>query len=368
MTKVYISSTYEDLSKHREAVSKALRKIRYDVVRMEEYAARDQRTRAACEDDVAECDIYIGIFAWRYGHIPDDDNELRRSITELEYRKAFGEKACLVFLLSDETPWAPNLCDAHTGQGDHGERIRHLREDLKKYCAGYFSSPEDLATEVIAAVVRHEATKRVQRLDVLDEIKESVELGPSYLSNIQTKIVEVQDAEMVEISLGPTPWWTTRLHLVAALASDFTRIRQFVFLNGDGHYITMASPAEVRRALGQSFPELERAYLEIRAAAQPKSSIDQIVMMYPDQILRTFGGRPEREVKSDISRLMLSRDLGIEPSAETVERRDQRRSVQREILRRATPFVALLNEGRLESVIDRVQMASKIAVQALEEG
>jgi hypothetical protein len=79
MTKVYISSTTKDLLEYRTAVAQALRKIRCDVVSMEESVARHRRTRAACEADVGECDIYVGIFAWRYGTIPDDDNEARTS-------------------------------------------------------------------------------------------------------------------------------------------------------------------------------------------------------------------------------------------------------------------------------------------------
>jgi Domain of unknown function (DUF4062) len=372
MKKVYISSTYKDLIEYRKAAYEALRKIRYNVVCMEDYVARDDRALAACEADVEACDIYVGIFAWRYGHIPnDDDNKALRSITELEYRKASGKKTCLVFLLSDEAPWPSTLRDAETDEEDRGECIRKLRAELKERCAGYFSTPAELATEVMAAVYQHESTRRVQRLDVLEEVRESTELGPSYLPNIQKKIMEAQDDEIVEISLGPTPWWTTRLHLVAAVASDFTRIRQFVFLGGDGRYLLMASPVEVRRALTWRFPQLEQAYLGSRSAASPGGAapeIDQIVMMYQEEIFRAFGNRDEQDVKEDVSPVMLLRDFGIEPSAEPIERSPERPSLLRwEILRRDTPFVALLEEGRLVRVIDRVQMASKIAILELEE-
>lgn len=373
MKKVYISSTYKDLLDYRKAASEALRKIRYDVIRMEEYVARDQHTRAACEADVAACDIYVGIFAWRYGHIPEHDNEARRSITELEYRKASGEKTCLVFLLSDDAPWPSTMRDAETGEGDSGERIRKLRAELKERCAGYFSTPDNLATEVIAAVYQHESTRRVHQLSVIDEIKEFVELGASYLPNIQQKIAEARDAEIVEISLGPTPWWTTRLHLVAALATDFTRIRQFVFLDAEGRYVSMAAPIEVRRALTSRVPQLERAYLESRLGAlpgdtAPMQEIDQIVMMYPEKVFRAFGDRPEQDVKQDISPVMLCRDFGMQASAEVMERSVGPRALNHwEVIRRKTPFVVLLDQGRLVSVIDRVQMASKIAVQSLQE-
>lgn len=370
MKKVYISSTYTDLIEHRRAAAEALRKIRYEVVRMEEYVARDQRTRAACEADVAGCDLYVGIFAWRYGHVPEDDNAERKSITELEYRKASGDKTCLVFLLSDDAPWPSTLRDAETGEGDRGERIRQLRAELKGRCAGYFSTPAELAAELLAAVHQHESTRRVHRLEVLDELKEGFALGPSYLPNIEQKISEARDAEIVEISLGPAPWWTTRLHLVSALASDFTGIRQFVFLDGEGRYLTMASPLEIRRALTRRLPQLELAYLESRAAAASMGGarvreINGIVMAYPGKIFQAFGNRQEQHAKEDISPVMLRRDLGIEPSAEEVERAGG--SPQHgEILRRKTPFVVLVEKGRLVSVIDRVQLASEIAVRALE--
>ena len=237
------------------------------------------------------------------------------------------------------------------------------------YSAAYFSSPQELALQVLAAVHQDESTKRVERLNVLDEIKDSIDLGPSFLPNIQTKIVEAADAEIVEISLGPTPWWTTRLHLVAALASDFTKIRQFVFLDAGGNYLLMAAPVEVRRALTRRSPFLERAYLASRPDMQvggAAAEIDHIVMMYSQQVF-TLTNHPEREVKEDVSPLMLKRELGIEPAAEEVDQSGPLLLQHREILRRKTPYVVLLAKGKLVSVIDRLQMASKIAVQSLEE-
>ena len=70
---------------------------------MEDYVAAEKRPLAKCVEDVAEADIYIGVFAWRYGYIPKEDNPESLSITELEYRAA-GEhrKERLIFLLRDD--------------------------------------------------------------------------------------------------------------------------------------------------------------------------------------------------------------------------------------------------------------------------
>src|SRR4051794_29606584 len=114
----------------------------------------------------------------------------------------------------------------------------------------------------MAAVVQNESTRRVERLGVLETIKESYSLGPSNLHSIRHQIVEARESDIVEIRLGPTPWWTTRLHLASALACDFTQIKQFLFVDDKSQFVTMASPSEIRRVLSRRYPGLERAYLE----------------------------------------------------------------------------------------------------------
>src|SRR5215471_16254977 len=131
--RIYISSTFSDLKDYREAVIQSLWQLDHNVAAMEKYTAADQRPLDKCLEDVAACDVYIGIFAWRYGYIPEKDNPEQKSITELEYRKA-GEtkKERLIFLLAQEAKWTPGLMDAVTGENNRGERITTLREELQK--------------------------------------------------------------------------------------------------------------------------------------------------------------------------------------------------------------------------------------------
>jgi hypothetical protein len=57
---------------------------------MEAYTAVDDRPLDLCLRDVANSDIYVGLYAWRYGYEPpaDHGNPHGKSITELEYRHA----------------------------------------------------------------------------------------------------------------------------------------------------------------------------------------------------------------------------------------------------------------------------------------
>jgi tetratricopeptide (TPR) repeat protein len=154
MARIYISATYGDLKAHREKVYRVLRQLGHDVVAMEDYVATDQRPLAKCLEDVAACDLYVGIFAHRYGYIPQQENPEGRSITELEYRHAQAEgKPCLVFLLDLATPWTPTWMDAFTGDSDQGARIRALREELgRDRLVSFFSTADELAQQVGVAV------------------------------------------------------------------------------------------------------------------------------------------------------------------------------------------------------------------------
>jgi hypothetical protein len=143
----------------REAVYGALRKLRHDVVAMEDYVAADERPLDRCLADVATCDLYMRIFAWRYGYVPFEDNPEEKSITELEYRCAREKgKICMVFLLHPKVAqWTPSSMDAVTGENEGGKRIRELRDELaRESMVAFFKTPEGLATEVAVAVSRWE--------------------------------------------------------------------------------------------------------------------------------------------------------------------------------------------------------------------
>jgi tetratricopeptide (TPR) repeat protein len=156
VARIYVSSTYADLAQHREQVYRALRELGHDVLAMEDYVAADQRPLAKCLADVASCDLYVGIFAHRYGHVPGQDNPEGRSITELEYRHAEAHGIPrLVFLLDLAVPWLPSWMDTFTGDGEQGARIRALREELgRERLASFFTTAEELARKVGAAVTR----------------------------------------------------------------------------------------------------------------------------------------------------------------------------------------------------------------------
>lgn len=146
MQRIYISSTYEDLAKEREAVYHTLRKFGLDVIAMEDYVASDSRPIEKCLNDLKSCDVYIGIIAWRYGFIPHEEN---KSITELEYRTALEfEKTCLLFLLDENAPWPRIKMDKDLSE------IEKFRTDLQNNkTISFFLDSSDLCAKISTAML-----------------------------------------------------------------------------------------------------------------------------------------------------------------------------------------------------------------------
>src|SRR5689334_9145560 len=80
-----VSSTVLDLPAHRREIREAC--LRQDVfpLMMESLPASDSDAVRVSTDMVDRADIYIGVFAYRYGHIPRGH---KISITEMEYDRA----------------------------------------------------------------------------------------------------------------------------------------------------------------------------------------------------------------------------------------------------------------------------------------
>jgi len=122
----------------------------HDVVAMEDYVATDRRPLQKCLDDVGSSDIYVGIFAWRYGFIPQENNPDQKSITELEYRHACKQEIpTLIFILDRAASWSMEYVD----RGEESQKIDSLRAELtNSRTVSFFKDCENLATLVSNAV------------------------------------------------------------------------------------------------------------------------------------------------------------------------------------------------------------------------
>ncbi|MGD0652621.1 MAG: DUF4062 domain-containing protein, partial [Verrucomicrobiia bacterium] len=143
-----ISSTAIDLPEHRREVFDACLCEGVFPIGVESLPARDADAIRVSLEMVGRADIYIGIFAWRYGHIPKGHNI---SITEMEFNDAVKRKIpILVFISHKDHPLTIDMVET---KNSARKKLKKLRE---RACEGRgrreFKSPVELRAEVIHAL------------------------------------------------------------------------------------------------------------------------------------------------------------------------------------------------------------------------
>src|SRR5215475_9784700 len=142
---VFVGSTFADLQLYRRAVRDALAQLEAIVRGMEHFGSRPGRPVDECLRVVGSCQVYLGLFAMRYGSIPDGYD---RSMTHLEYDEAQRlELPSLIYIIDEENQ--PILAkNVETGPG--AEKLRELKEQLKKrHVVSFFTTPDDLRARIL---------------------------------------------------------------------------------------------------------------------------------------------------------------------------------------------------------------------------
>lgn len=175
--KIFISSTYEDLAKEREAIQRKLFRLKNTIpIDMKYFGSRPDNPVETCIKELSESDVYIGIFAHRYGSIVLNNNI---SWTELEYNKAKElKKPILIYLteISEE-----NTISKFVENDDNlFKKLIEFKNRLKKEeTISFFNTPEELAGNVIADLFN----LFLHQIGVLDQIL-SDELLQNYLLSV----------------------------------------------------------------------------------------------------------------------------------------------------------------------------------------
>jgi HAD superfamily phosphoserine phosphatase-like hydrolase len=146
--RVFISSTVRDLEAHRAAVIKKVEKMGATVVAMEQFGARDARPKAECLRIIREeTDVFVGIYAHRYGFIPDGDE---KSVTQQEYEQALvAKKPTLAYIVDSKADWPKDQVEDGVGGDKLAVFLQQVKEDR---IVERFTTPDDLAGSVVAGL------------------------------------------------------------------------------------------------------------------------------------------------------------------------------------------------------------------------
>lgn len=383
--RIYLSSTYIDLVEHRAAVARLLRQMGHEVIGMEEYVAEGSRPLDRCLADVDAADLYVGIFAWRYGFVPSAKppvatgrgrsagpgtgaTPLRSSITESEFRRAAGKRP-LVFLLDPKANWPLQYIDAISGTAEDAAAIQRLRNELSAdWLAGHFSTPEDLARQVSAAVYRREVSDRLGSISAAPGLTESLMAGgpilDSTLASLQQSLVQSPELRVLTLDLrNGNYWWSTRLFFLAAVAGEVAGTRLLIFTQRGEHYLGAATTATVRDRLAAMSPPL-RDFLD-RCRQQPLAgldlgrALDQRASLWNATVTPATEDAERSFVNARDLRRWLGDDLlenSVTQDGETVSN-----GLLRAIMDWPHPFVPITQNGQLRKVVARASVADNLA-------
>lgn len=145
--RVFVSSTIDDLQKHRDQVRDAIEYCEHLPIMAERFSPSGETPVDLCLRKVEEADVYVGIYAYRYGYCPDRTI----SITEMEFNKAREMRIpILCFLIDEGFDWT-NEVEAEPGKG----KLANFKEKINQgYYRKTFTTPEDLALNVTHALTQ----------------------------------------------------------------------------------------------------------------------------------------------------------------------------------------------------------------------
>lgn len=217
-------------------------------------------------------------------------------------------------------------------------------------------------------------------VELASEIQDLQASVPLALIEALGNAVANSDFKLVEINLRSAPyWWSTRLYLLAALAQEYTQIDRFVFVEHDGArvFVGTSAPATLRKALRRKFPDLERVFRQVQqslpASLDTLSEIQNIIHQWSMQPLFSVeeSGRlaPEAEIKKLTTSASLREWLQSALETESRPWSGERPSdaLYARILSSSIPYVPLVNGQRLEKVVNRADLATRLAMSLLSQ-
>ncbi|NIM12217.1 MAG: DUF4062 domain-containing protein [Candidatus Aminicenantes bacterium] len=166
--KVFISSTYEDLKEYRERAIEVVNRYACQPVAMEFFMSQPQEPTEVCKEKIEECDIFVGIYAHRYGFVPKGQT---KSITEQEYELAKKSgKDCLCFIVDKDHSWKPAFIEFEKRK----ELEVFLKDVREQNIVSTFTSTSDfeikLSTSLGKLMAKQKAEKERKKEKPIPEI------------------------------------------------------------------------------------------------------------------------------------------------------------------------------------------------------
>ncbi|MBZ0310031.1 MAG: DUF4062 domain-containing protein, partial [Anaerolineae bacterium] len=146
MTKIFIGSTSKDLYEYRQAAIAICNKLQLPMVAMEHFPAMSKDAIAGSLKKVEEADVYVGIFAFRYGYIAEG---YEKSVTEMEFDHAEKLKLPRLCFLAEEAGWPPEKYES-----ENLDKMLAFRQRIdRSLIRATFTTPDNFAVALMHALI-----------------------------------------------------------------------------------------------------------------------------------------------------------------------------------------------------------------------
>lgn len=144
--RVFIGSTGLDLKPYREAARDACLAMDFLPIMMEYFEAMGVGATAGSLTKLDQADVYVGIFAHRYGYI---EAGYTVSVTECEFDHA-GKRDIprICFVVDPAFPWPPNTLDF-----EHHAQMEAFKKKIGTLIRAQFTTVDDFKSRLVPALV-----------------------------------------------------------------------------------------------------------------------------------------------------------------------------------------------------------------------
>ncbi|MHA1482357.1 MAG: DUF4062 domain-containing protein [Candidatus Heimdallarchaeaceae archaeon] len=174
---IFISSTFDDLKNHRRKIWDILEKYDVDVRGMERFGARKEAPLITCLSEVEQCDIFVGVIAFRIGSIDENSG---KSFTQREYERAYElNREILIYMIDEKDAM---VSSQNIDFDDKRQKLIAFKSILKdRHTVDFFLSEDDLAEKLKRKFDELLLSKKEKKEPSVNEYSNSKELIANFL-------------------------------------------------------------------------------------------------------------------------------------------------------------------------------------------